>query len=252
MTFLSKLGLCTLLLTFLFASSCDPAIILGPQAQNADKYDLRATYYQGPCYGRCEVYTLNLYDNGLLVFEGERFTDRPGVWQKSIDRRRVVAVLDSFKRADFKNYPRAFRSQIADAPSREITYYDAEGQSYKTSFKESSTPELEELAMTLRRLAELPNYRPVSDTIPGMNIRPRANLEREEIIVELQPGTLVTAWVIAYGKQNVQYKERISPNGNYYLITADPNLMGADELLEYLRKDDNVVSAQRNGRVGPR
>jgi len=247
-----KLRICALFFALFFATACDPATLLGPQAQKADQYDLRISYYQGACYGRCEMYRLDVYDNGLLVFKGERFTDRPGVWEKSIDRRRIVAVLDSFGRADFQNYPRAFRSQIPDAPSREITYYNEAGEGYTTSFKESSTPELERLALTLRRLAEMPNYRPVSDTIPSLNLRPRANREREEIIVELTPGTNVETWLIAYGKQNVQYKQRLSPNGNYYLITADPNMMGADELLEYLRKDVKVLGAQLNGGVGPR
>ncbi|WP_273444784.1 DUF6438 domain-containing protein [Neolewinella agarilytica] len=252
MTLFHKLGLCALFATLFLTSSCDPAVILGPQAQNADKYDLRISYFQGACYGRCEVYRLDVYDNGLLVFKGERFTERPGVWQKSIDRRRIVSVIDSFERADFQNYPRAFRSQIPDAPSREITFYDEEGEGYTTSFKESATPELENLALKLRRLAEMPNYRPVSDTIPGLNLRPKANKEREEIIVELQAGTRVETWLVNYGKQNVQFKQRLSPNGNYYLITADPNLMGADELLGYLRKDASVLSAQRNQAVNPR
>jgi len=206
-------------LSIFFCTACDPAVLLGPQASQADKYDLRIRYHRGSCYGRCEVYALNVYENGLLVFEGQRFTDRPGTWEKSIDRRRVTSLLDSFARADFPNYPRSFRGQVADAATISMTYYDAEGTMYKTSFKDSEPPELELLSKKLHDLAHLPNYRQVSDTIVGRKNR---------------------------------VKNRISPNSPYYIITADPNIMGAEELLEFLRQDKDVVSAQLNNAVGPR
>lgn len=239
-------------LSIFLTTACDPAAILGPQANQADKYDLRVRYHRGSCYGRCEVYTLNVYDNGLLTFEGERFTDRPGTWEKSIDRRRVTSLLDSFAESDIANYPANFRSQIADAATIEVTYYDDDGKAYETSFKDFAPAELELLSNKLHDLAHLPNYRLVSDTIVGSNARSVGEQEREEIIVQLNEGSNARTWVIAYGKQNVQIKNRISPRSPYYIITADPNLMGAEELLNFLRQDKDVVSAQMNNAVRPR
>ncbi|MEM9258859.1 MAG: DUF6438 domain-containing protein, partial [Bacteroidota bacterium] len=57
--------LSVLLLAALSYTACDPAKFLGPQAAKADSYNLRITYDRGPCYGRCEVFTLDIYDNGL-------------------------------------------------------------------------------------------------------------------------------------------------------------------------------------------
>lgn len=239
-------------LVCLSATGCDPSALLGPQASGADKYNLRVSYHRGSCYGRCEVYTLDLYDNGLLLFQGERFTERPGTWQKNIDRRKVVALLDSFERADFDNYPLSFRSQIPDAPTVTVTYFDASGTGHETSFKDYAPPALKELDAAMLRLAAFEGYRQVSDTIRGKKRRPVAGKERQEIIVQLQDNVSADAWVIAYGKQNVELKNRISPNGSYYLITADPNFMPAEELLEFLRKDKDVLSAQLNRKVGPR
>lgn len=238
------LGLAALLIF-----SCDPASILGPQAGSADQRNMRVKFHSGACYGRCEVFTLELYTNGLMLFKGERFTERPGVWQKNIDRRRMTALVDSFDRADFENYPLGFSSQIPDAPTTEITYYDEERQAYKTSFKEFSPPELELLARQMRRLANLPDWRQVSEDIPEIDADPVAAAIREEIIVQLEEGVEAAAWIITYGKQNVKLRERISPNGSYYLITSDPNIMPAKELLEFLRKDESVISAQLNGTV---
>jgi hypothetical protein len=241
-----------ILFTLFSVTSCDPSALLGPQASNADNYNLRVSYHRGSCYGRCEVYTLNLYDNGLLLFQGERFTERPGTWQKNIDRRRIVALLDSFQRADFPNYPRSFRGQIPDAPTVSFTYYDASGNSYQTSFKDFAPKELQDLDQAMIKLSQLPDYRQVSETIADKIAAPVGNREREEIIVQLKDGIVADTWIIAYGKQNVKVKNRISPNSPYYVITADPNIMGGAELLEVLRKDESVVSAQLNKQVSPR
>jgi len=246
-----KLLIPALLVLSLF-TACDPALLLGPQASDADKYDLRATYRRGSCYGRCEVFGLQLFENGLLLFEGERFTDKPGTWQKNIDRRRVVGLLDSFAKADFANYPRGFRGQIADAATVEVGYYDEAGKYYQTSHKDYAPPELLALGESLHKLAHLPGYRQVSDTIAGMQRRPVAAAAREELIVELEPGVVAETWIIKWSKQSLALKNRISPNGNYYVITSDPNIMGSEELLDLLRRDAQVRSAQVNGEVKPR
>lgn len=242
----------TALLLLSFFASCDPAMLLGPQAAKAEQYNLRVDYHRGGCYGRCEIYGLKVYDNGLLVFTGERFTDRPGTWEKSVDRRRVTALLDSFERSDFKDYPRNFKGMIADAATIEVSYYDAAGKAYQTSFKDEAPPELLKLSDALHQLAHLPDYRMVSDTIANIRRQAVADKAREELIVQLEAGVVVETWVIKYGKQNVALKERISPNGNYYVITSDPNIMPADELLTFLRQDASVVSAQRNQQIQPR
>lgn len=242
-----------LALSALFMLSCDTVSnILGPGAGSASAKNLKASYRSGSCYGRCEVYTLELYENGLMLFKGERFTERPGVWEKNIDRRRMTGLLDSFERADFENYPLSFRSQIPDAPTQKFTWYDANQKAYNTSFKEFAPPELEQLVMQVRRLAGTQGWKQVSATIPEGKITPVANSAGEEIIVQLAPGVAGETWIVAYGKQNAKLVRRMSPNSAYYLITADPNIMGADELLKFIRQDKDVLGAQRNGGVEQR
>lgn len=236
-------------LIVLCLSSCDVANLLGPGAESASEKNLKVTYFSGSCYGRCEVYTLELYTNGLMLFKGERFTERPGVWEKNIDRRRMQGLLDSFARADFANYPLSFRSQIPDAPTRRFTWYDDQQRAFTTSFKEYAPPELEQLNLQVRRLADLPGWTQVYATIPEGKATPVSNSSREEIIVQLADGVRAEAWIIAYGKQNAQLVKRVSPNSSYYVISADPNYMAANELLDFLRQDKDVLSAQRNNPV---
>lgn len=236
-------------LVLLSTFSCE---LFGPIISKSDQYTKRVSYHRGACFGRCEVFTVDLYENGLVVFMGERFTDRPGTWEKSIDRRRATALIDSFERADFENYPRTFRTNIPDLPSIDMTYYDADGTAYLTSYRDQAPEELLALERAMNRLAHEDGFRQTSDTIADNKFQPVNNLDREEIIVHLRADVNPEAWIIGYGKQNAQLVKRLSPNGNYYLITTDPNIMGSEEFLDFLRQDAAVLSAQKNGTVGPR
>lgn len=244
-----------LALLLLGLSSCDLIRpLLGPTAAQADRYQLRARYEHGACYGRCEVFALNVYGNGLLVFEGERFTEKPGTWEKSVDRRIVTALLDTMAAADFATYPAVFRADVPDASPITVIYYDEAGRGYETNFKDNAPPELLAIGRRLHALAHRPDYLQVSEDIrPSAGNRPAtAEREREELIVHLTEGTDAYQWVVRYAKQNVAVVERISPNGNYWVISTDPNLMPAEDMLEFIRQDTAVISAQRNRRVGPR
>ncbi|MEL6275797.1 MAG: DUF6438 domain-containing protein, partial [Bacteroidota bacterium] len=226
-----------------------------PDAKNVDNYQLRAQYEQGVCFGRCPVFKVSLYQNGLVVYEGERFTDRLGTWQKVLPRAEATAIIDSFEQSKMQTYPLSFPSQIPDLSAKTLSFISVPSQKvYKTSWRENRPDELERLGAIMHRIAESGGYKQVADSIRrGPNILGQpTNLPPEELIVHLNPKVNPQAWIVKYSKQNAQLKEKVAPNGSYYVITADPNIMGADELLGYLRQDPDVLSAQRNRQVSPR
>lgn len=247
----SLLKLCALGGLLLCASGC----LFKPTASQVSSYQLRAHYEQGACFGRCPVYALDLYQNGLLVYQGERFTDMPGTWEKVLTKPELNELVGEFSKVDFRNYPASYPSRVPDLAAITLAYAPtAGGQIYTISWKENRPEELNRLAELMRDLADAGGFTKVSDEIKkGPNILGQTvSLEAEEIIVHLEAGVNPQAWIIQYSKQNVQIKERITPNGNYYLILSDPNLMDTEELLSFLRQDESVISAQRNRQVTPR
>ncbi|MEL6142635.1 MAG: hypothetical protein AAFU67_13580, partial [Bacteroidota bacterium] len=190
-----------------------------------------------------------------VIYEGERFTDRPGTWQKILPRAEANAIIDSFELSKMNTYPVSFPSQVPDLSAKTLAFVSLPSQQvYTTSWRENRPQELDRLGQMMHRLAESGGYKQVADSISrGPNlIGQTVKLAPEEIIVHLNPQVNPQAWIVKYGKQNAQLKERVAPNGSYYLITADPNIMDADELLGYLRQDPDVLSAQRNRKVNPR
>ncbi len=239
-----------LLLAVLFLVGCE---FLQPSVRNVDTYQKRVSYHRGPCFGQCPVYTLDLYDNGLLVYQGERFTERTGTWQRTIDRRRAQSLIDSFQLAGFGEYPRAFRSNIADASVIDMVYYDAAGKEYTTSYSDYAPEELMVLDRKMRALAALEGYRFHSDTIRPL-LTPRAGVPNtpDQIIVQLAAGVNPDAWVVKYAEQDARVKERVAPSSPYWVIETNPSAMPTEELIEIMRQDTEVLSAQTNKRTLPR
>lgn len=240
--FLTSIGLCCLIV-----SSCR---ILSPSPEHIDKYTLRAQYRQDACFGRCPVYNLSLYENGLLIYQGERFTDKPGTWYQLLGRSETENLISKLDALDFENYPTVFPSQIPDLAQRTVSYINSNGDRFQSAFKEQAPPELVVLADQMQEIGDTGEFTEYEGPLDLFGEAP--DLEPQEIIVELRPGVNPREWIVNYAKQNAQYLERLAPNSNYHLITTDPNLMSAEELIPFLREDPEVVSAQRNRPVSPR
>lgn len=239
-------------LAVLLISSC---VLFLPDASQVSNYQLRASYYQGACFGRCPVYTLKLYSNGLLTYEGEKFTDMPGTWSRVLSRTETADIIREFEAVNISRYPTSFPSNIPDLSTKTVTFVTLqEKKTLQTSWKENPPVELEKLGAKMQSLVSSTQWKQVSDEVrKGENlIGQTIRVAKEEVIVHLKPGVNPQAWIVKYGKQNVTIKEKLTPNGNYYVVLADPNYMGGEELLTYLRQDEEVISAQLNGKVSPR
>lgn len=239
-------------LASLLISGC---AFLAPTPKHLESYQLRASYQQGPCFGRCPVYKLSLYQNGLLLYEGERFTDKEGTWYKLLGRTEVAALLDSFTALDLSRFPASFPSRIPDAATIQLSFTTLpDGKRLATAFKEEAPEDLLRMAERMRSLAASGGFRQYVDTIrTGENlIGQPIVVEKEEIIVHLKPETNPEAWVVKYARQKASIKEKLTPNGSYYVVLVRPATISIEELIDLMRQDEAVISAQRNQQLNPR
>lgn len=215
-----------------------------PLAMNPDRQTERIVMELGPCFGRCPVYTFTVYENGLLTYEGERYTQRQGLWGRMLTRDQVEQLLEAFEAAPFERYQNMYKSQIPDLAAVTITYTNEEGKTKSVIGKDGRPDDLIELESRLRRLAEgEAGWSPLSEastTGSGTGVVPG------ELIVELRDGVDPNAWIVRYSRQQVRVKQQISPNQSYYLLVHEPSIMATEELLQWLRQDPDVMSAQTN------
>jgi hypothetical protein len=79
---------------------------------------------KGSCYGRCPVFTLTIYQDGIASYLGERFTDRMGLYVKRLDKEVFANLEKEFREANLWQYQNVYKSRIADLQSVTLTYYE--------------------------------------------------------------------------------------------------------------------------------
>ena len=51
---------------------------------------------RGACYGTCPVYTMEVFENGTLVYNGKNFVDKLGFYEKKISPTEAVNFIKKF------------------------------------------------------------------------------------------------------------------------------------------------------------
>lgn len=143
------------LLCLLLAAGCakhnlTPPDFKTPERNGAKVFELMRT----PCFGKCATYEVTLYQNGMLIFSGKRFTDSIGQFGTYLSQREVKAVRKLFARAKFETmapkYP-TDKEAPSDLPSCIVVYHINE-QEKTVRDKGGSPPALKELQKALDQL----------------------------------------------------------------------------------------------------
>lgn len=196
---------------------------------------------KGPCYGDCAIYTLTIFSNGVLQFKGEENTEKQGLFIKKIAQNDLRKLVKAFRDADFFGFQEAYRSNIPDQQTVTISFTDG-GQTKIVAGKANRPESLLELQSMLEELANSKEWK----LKPGSE---ESTVAFSEIIVSLVKGVNTEDWLDKYKPQNVQLKDALSPTGNYILITFNQEIIKAEELLELIRQDPDVIGAEFNQEV---
>jgi hypothetical protein len=130
-----------LLLTLLLAASCKT---IKPDAKHPDKNGtLILSMERTPCFGRCPVYTIKLYENGLLVYNTKQFTDTTACRYTVLTKEKVAGVKTLFNNSQFfdlaNQYPEDKKTPT-DLPSC-ILFYNNGTQQKTITDKKWGAPE---------------------------------------------------------------------------------------------------------------
>ena len=78
---------------------------------------------KNPCFGKCPIYSMTIYTNGQIEFEGQRFTNKLGTYGKSITPLLVQGLVKELNDMDFLNMENNYPSNLPDLPKTNITYH---------------------------------------------------------------------------------------------------------------------------------
>ena len=199
---------------------------------------------KGPCYGRCPVFTLTIYENGIVSYKGERYTDRLGTYVKKLEKGEMERLLREFKNANIWQYKDAYRGRIPDMQSVSITYY--EGSKKKTvTGKEIRPNPVKWLESLLDQVAQS-NVGWILKEAPAESAPDY--LIANELVVELAENVDPEEWAKSYVQADMLLEKRLNET-EFWIFSFDDGLISPEVMLEQVRTDQDVISAEFNKQI---
>ena len=78
------------------------------------------------------------------------------------------------------------------------------------------------------------------------------NVIPNELIVQISNTTDINVWSRKYAKQNMEVVKALSPNGHFWLVSFDDQIIPPKQMLEFVKNDPEVVSAEFNKKLDKR
>lgn len=92
------------------------------RAKNKLSDSLVARIQRTACFGRCPIYTASIYQSGLVLYQGEKWVEKEGMFQAKMTELEIKSLLEKAKSVGFFEMNEAYDSPyVTDLPSTIIT-----------------------------------------------------------------------------------------------------------------------------------
>ena len=153
-------------------------------------------------------------------------------------------LLREFKNANLWQYKDAYRGRIPDMQSVSISYY--EGSRKKTvTGKEIRPNSVKWLESLLDQIAQS-NTGWIQKEAPQDNVPDY--LIPNELVVELSEGIDPEEWAKSYVQADMLLEKRLNDT-EFWVFSFDDGLITPDVMLEQVRMDKDVISAEFNKQI---
>lgn len=195
-------------------------------------------YQRGPCFGQCPVYAFYLLKDhtGLLYVHANLL--EPGWYAASLDHESVNDLLMLLEPGNWWNEDLSDQPEIADLPSLNLTYLHQDGVRtihVKSRYSQSQSTVFENLNHLVSESLWTPS-----------DLRPleMAQSSETDVIVQLEKEVDIYEWMKKFENFGIELKKKISPNQQYYLVSKNPSMGNANDFLQLIKLDGDVVDAQ--------
>ena len=111
------------------------------------------TISRTPCYGKCPAYSMSVFANGKVTFEGQRDVSKIGLYTKSIGADSVTALVKKFEDANVWHMEDTYPNIATDLPTTIVSY--RKGSKYKMVKGIYKAPDsLLDIVTTLYKIAD--------------------------------------------------------------------------------------------------
>lgn len=121
-----------LCLAFVFITSSCGGVGRTATIQSVITPDTRIRLDRHGCMGTCPVYSVDIWPDGSVSFEGKSFTKTTGPAHDRVNEAEVLRLVDEFKKLDFFNLQNSY-GDCEDSPLEALTF--AQNGTAKTVYR---------------------------------------------------------------------------------------------------------------------
>lgn len=204
---------------------------------------------KGACFGTCPVYGMKIYGGGKAEFVGIKHVDKIGTYEKLLNESDYKTLRQTFAESDIHQYKDVYESEIADLPTTTLSFIDAKG--FKSIKGKDNRPAgVKELEALLSIIANADDWIATDDSAKENEKKKKEEIIKHEIIIQPKPGTLLPKWFESMKEPyGIRLVTRVSGENNLWLLTYDKSKIEAEEMLEVLKADENIIQAEFNKKV---
>jgi len=225
-------------LTFVILSCSSSKSKVSATKNDTGQWPWVVKYDRGSCFGECPVYTFYLLSDHQGLIDAKYNLMEPGWYEADLDQEAVHQLLSDIEPESWWNQDLSDLPEIADLPGLSLLYKHKDGLRWiATRGKMSGS--MTEVFQSLDHIVtearwQSTQQRPLDPEIP----------EPTDVIVQLKDGIDIHSWMKKYAHFGIYLKKRISPKMQFYVVSKDPGLGAANDFLQYIKLDADVIEAQ--------
>lgn len=91
-------------------------VVMKPPVQ--DKDSVLISFEKTPCFGRCPVYKIKVYESGFATYEGLNFAERMGLYSTRFSDAEIAKIFASAEAAGYLSFQETYDDpRVTDLPS---------------------------------------------------------------------------------------------------------------------------------------
>lgn len=224
--------------------------------------DIIISLSKSPCATKCSVYNVKLYKNGYVVYEGIANVEKYGLYAKKLSSSEMDKIKKEFDNNDFFGFDDQYPNPDPDMPTI-VMVYNKDMKSKTITGGIDRPKKVLDLQRVLETLIRSDNF----ELLKSYDVKTSKTLTEDkentqeeevtyiidnEIIIEFNPNVFMSQWLQKYSQYHIQLVKRLGQNSPYWVITFNKTIIDSNDMLELIKQDTQVKSAEFNKKVSSR
>ena len=200
------------------------------------------------CRGKCPVFDLTVYQDGWVVFDGRNFTKHEGKATVQLTKEEFATLQSNCEKADIWKCQPEYGMNIMDIPTTTIQLHEKDRKK-KVRWRMRAPESLPTLSNEIMEIVYARNWVERGTVSKDKGIRMPAGAIDNELIIQFKNKIEAREWCKRFERFGMNVKKSLSTMTPIYLVEFDTGKMSPDKMLEMVKNDEEVATAEFNKRL---